>query len=438
MESVPIDTEKLDVPLAEKIVNGPESEWVDLTLTDVENALSLPTTGGATTRGRKRKAAEVQAEEEEEAPSGPAGAGAGTVTGTDVAVGPDAKRARSEAPLTRAAIQDMVTQLDSMAGGVVTAVDSAAAKLIALVPDAITLAAKGAVTTMAINNPSIFGQIVRIISGGVSAVVTSAGAASAGWDDYARAVDSAVQSLGGAFESVQGVSASPWFVFTSALLVMRLRAKSQGKSVTDLMKDDARRLKAASQAVAGAVGAGAGAGASAVLTAVEAQAAEFTNAYAKGAREKAAGLLREVARRVDRPTGEGASAMTEAYEMVGAPAARSGPEGAVALVPSRPPQDVRRALEALVRIKAPPKEQRAAEAMLEEEGGGVGSGEDVPMATGPAPAPPATDEDKDGNVEMKKGGKRTKKNKRKTFRKKRGVKKTRAGRASRASRKFIY
>jgi hypothetical protein len=436
MSQIPIDSSGLDTTLATELVNASGDELVELTLKDVAHALDVPQSGGV-----KRKAREIEEEEPagagagpaEGAAEGPAGAGAGPGAGDgdgdgagpSAAPAPEAtgesapKKVKTEETLTQQAIQEMVTRLDGMAGGVARTVDAAAAKVIGVVPDALSAVISGSAVSVAINNPTIFGQIVQMVSNGVSAVVGAG--ATAVWDDYASAVETAARALGGVFSSVSNVSTSPWFVFTSALLVMRYRASSQGKTVTELMKEDARRLKSASDAVAGAVGAGAGAATSAIRTAVEAQAAEFTKAYSQEARAKTARRLSDIGRQVKPPKGEGATSMSRATWATGAPAAQSGPEGGIALVPSQAPRDVRTALATLASaIPPPPAERAAAEALAS-----LGSATDVTMSSGEGAQP--MDEDK-----PPKGGRRHRRTKRKTYRKKKAPKKTRG------RRDFIY
>ena len=392
-----------------------------------------------------------------EGSAGPAGAGAGDVVMSgvpapapeSVLTGPEAKRTKTESSLTRKAIGDMIAALDETTGAAAGAVDTAAATLIGLLPTAVKSAAMGAGTTFMINNPTIFAQVVRVVTQAAQSAIEAGSGTT--WGQYQLAVEQIATHLGGLAETVRGVGLdSPWFVITAALLIMRYRANGAGTTISRLLIDDATRLTGGARAIAevageGAMGAGAGAAAGSALgKAAEVVWATVVNAYGAVRERSASALreargqaqvepLRELARRASTggPTGEGAAAIRAATLGVGAPAAQAGPGGAITLVPSTEPRELRAAQDALTRIRAPKEEVRAAEALGAGAGAGAGSAmevEEESLSVRPPrdtksfspPTPPG----------KKKGGKRPK---RKTFRKKKG-KKTR-GKSRRA---FIY
>ena len=432
MSQVQIDSEGVDTTLAKEIVDASPEDVVALTLEDVLHA--LPSQAGGVRRTR-RQLEEEEAEAEAEAAAQaaqpaqaaqaaqPAGAGpenvpmAGPAPAPEETAESEAKKQKTEPTLTQEALANMVNELDSMKGEVVGVVDKAAATLIGIVPSALKAAAVGGATTVAVNNPSMFAWITGVISRGASAIATSA--PTADWTAYQSAVESAARSLGAAFEDVSSVATSPWFVFTSALLVMRFRASSQGKTVTELMKEDGQRLKAAATAVAGHTVEGGKLTLGDIRAVVEAQAAEFTKAYA----QEPARQLGELARRVAAPEGEGAVELSKQVRAQGFPAVQLGPTGEPTLVTNfqADPSRVRAALGAMAGIRAPPKEQAATEELAEELGAGAGAG----AGAGSGSAAPMD--------ESKGGRRRRRRTKRKTYRKKKGVVKK-----TRARRSFIY
>lgn len=492
LELTPV-TADLDNPTVEKelLEAKTDKEFTDATLDDVLAAASSQAGGGKETKeerekeerraAKKRKADEALGDDGAE---GPAGAGAGSAAPSE---GPEAKRVATAAPssepvsLTRRAVTDMIQAFDTMTGDAKAALDSAAATLIGLVPKLAKGAVVGAGTTFAINNPTLFAHLVRVLTNAAKFAINMR--ATADWDQYTLAIEQIARHLGSLGETIRDVGLnSPAFVITSALLIMRYRASQANTTIAQLLVDDARRLTGGAKAIAevtgeGAAGAGAGASSltSALGSAAEVAWSAFVNAYgAVRARSVAAWEqarqaanvepLRELGKRAleGMPKGKGAEEIQSAVRSVGAPAAEGGP-GGIALVPSKGPREIKAALDAMRGIKPlPPQEEKAAEAMEVEptplpairtppsvrgfsppsppagravpgaamEPKGEGSGEpDVTMTTG-QPAPGPMDEDK-----PTKGGRRkTPKNKRKTYRKK--GKKTRG--KTRGRRSFIY
>ena len=205
------------------------------------------------------------------------------------------------------AIGGLFSGLKGTAGAGAGALDTAAATVVN------NLGTLGAVsgTVAVLNHPTVVGNLAQlfaeVLKQGTNTSITSTygewGRALLQLKDAAATVASTVVE-----QSAQG----PVVPVAIAVLITMLRGKNSGRSFAQVLKDVASALTSvASRAVTGQI-----------------QAA--TDAYGKEAAAKGIRQLKEIAGRIDRPTGPGAAAMSAAVSS-GAPAI-----GSMGVVPASP------------------------------------------------------------------------------------------------------
>lgn len=308
------------------------------------------------------------------------------------------------------ALKNTGSALAGMTRGAIGVVDRAAAAAVGLIPGAVKAAAVGAGTTFLINNPTLLAQIVGLINRNLSAVITANTGAT--WDTYQYAINELANQVGGVFATVrdQGPN-SPWFVITTALLIMKFRAGRQGIGLRQLIANDAKSIGSAIKDATIRVG-------EAIYSAALGQYSAFLKAYAAGAVERSAKQIRDLGRRVEITQGKGAEAMSMASK-TGAPSAQMSPfeEEGIALVPAKGGPVFTRALKAIENKEPESSDVLAAAAALAAMAkGGPTSAPEGSAGAGSGAAP--MDTSLDGGRRRGKGKTKKRAPKRRTTRRK--------------------
>lgn len=205
------------------------------------------------------------------------------------------------------AIGGLFSGLKGTAGAGAGALDTAAATVVN------NLGTLGAVsgTVAVLNHPTVVGNLAQlfaeVLKQGTNTSITST------YGDWGRALLQLKDAAATVASTVVEQSAQgPVVPVAIAVLITMLRGKNSGRSFAQVLKDDAAALTSvASRAVTGQI-----------------QAA--TDAYGKEAAAKGIRQLKEIAGRIDRPTGPGVAAMSAAVSS-GAPAV-----GSMGVVPASP------------------------------------------------------------------------------------------------------
>lgn len=198
------------------------------------------------------------------------------------------------------------------------AIDNAVAAGIRTMP----VAAGVGATVAVLNRPTLFGNLAQIAANVSSGVVNTS--VTATWREWFTALGQTGAALGTVAktfldQSIQG-PVVPFAVATAIMLRRQQQRKAAGQDITlaKLIAEDVNRAKDAVTGVAGR------------------QIEDFKKAVEEEGMKKNIATLKEIAGRIERPTGEGAEKLKE-LSATGAPAVQSGLPGSEgAVVPAAP------------------------------------------------------------------------------------------------------
>lgn len=185
--------------------------------------------------------------------------------------------------------------------------DSAAATVVRNLPAILGVSGAVGGTVAVLNHPTVIGNLAEVTAKvfqlGTDASITST------WGDWGAALVQIKDALGTVASTVASQTAQgPVVPVAIAVAITLIRARKSGRSFGQVLKDDAAALTSvASRAVTG-------------------QMQAFSEGYRKGSMKLGPDQLKELAARIERPTGPGAAAMSSAAS-TGAPAAFGTPAG---------------------------------------------------------------------------------------------------------------
>lgn len=203
-------------------------------------------------------------------------------------------------------------------------------------------------TVLVLNHPTVFGNLAEI-----GAVITKAAVdtnITSKWSDWWEAFKQTSQAAAILGETVVSQSIQgPVVPAAIAAAIMSYRASKSGKSVWQVIKDDANTvLSVASRGATGFI-------------------QDFQDAYQKEAQAATLRSLKELSSTLKKPVGPGAEELTRLVKQTGAPSAQSGvSDEAIAIVPSskaKPPKTALKPMTDIPKQTIPP-ENEAAKALL--------------------------------------------------------------------------
>lgn len=227
------------------------------------------------------------------------------------------------------------------------------------IPLLLKTVAVGTTLKYTLNNPTLFANIVHYATA-VAKYLASTKEGMATWGDYLEAGKAIGGDIGDFIKTYATEPSTPAGTILLALFIMKYRASSAGKTMTELIKDDAAVLKEAAKGLADNVAVAALAQYSAFVRAVEG----FTKMVEKKVVTANLKALAEQAKK-SAPKGEGAREISVNAQRTGAPSVQMGPNGVVIAVPATKQRDYKDALTKLTQIpeKVSAQEQAAAAAV---------------------------------------------------------------------------
>jgi hypothetical protein len=199
-------------------------------------------------------------------------------------------------------VRNLTAAIKNKFGAIADGIDRGAA---AAVNNIGTLGMIGAVVGVA-NHPTVVGNIAELLSRLYEKA--AAAATSAEWAEYAAAAEQIKDALVRAGVATAQALQGPVGALAITIAITLYRARSQRKSVGQLLKDDAVYVG------------------SLVARGVTGQMQAFVTAAEKESKDLGPRRLKELAARIERPAGPGAAAMSSAAA-TGAPAAFGSPAG---------------------------------------------------------------------------------------------------------------
>jgi hypothetical protein len=203
---------------------------------------------------------------------------------------------------TLAQLKTIGEKIAEKPAGVVSTIDNGVA---AILGNLGSIVGVGGVVTV-LNHPTIIGNVAQIAA--AVADKTTNTAITATWGAWGTAITQMVSALATVAGTVVGQTIQgPVVPVAITAAIMQYRAKKEGGAgdIVSQIKQDAKDVAAA----------------------VNRQGEKFKESYAKAAKQAAIARLKEIAKNIERPAGEGAEATRTAALLPGAPAVESGEPG---------------------------------------------------------------------------------------------------------------